>query len=73
VNITATASEWLRFSAWTGAGSGSNSGTNNPAFVTINGPITQEPASFDFLAEIRGITIGGRWISDDQLRHYVWP
>jgi len=58
VNISATASNGYAFSTWTGTGSGSYSGTNNPLFVTMNGPITQT-ASFDFLAEITGITIGG--------------
>ena len=57
VNISATALSGYVFNTWTGTGSGSYTGTNNPAFVTINGPITQT-ASFDFLAEIMGITIG---------------
>jgi hypothetical protein len=34
-----------RFNAWTGSGTGSYSGTNNPASITMNGPIT-ENASF---------------------------
>jgi len=58
VTISTTASSGYAFSTWTGTGSGSYSGTNNPAFVTINGPITQT-ASFDFLAAIMGMTIGG--------------
>ena len=33
------------FSSWSGAGTGSYSGTNNPASITMNGPIT-EVASF---------------------------
>ena len=33
------------FSGWTGSGAGSYSGTNNPASITMNGPIT-ETASF---------------------------
>jgi hypothetical protein len=33
------------FAGWTGTGSGSYSGTNNPASITMNGPIT-ENASF---------------------------
>jgi hypothetical protein len=57
VSISATASNGFAFSAWTGTGNGSYSGTNNPALVAINGPITQT-ASFDFLAQIMGITIG---------------
>jgi hypothetical protein len=58
VNISATASNGYAFSAWAGSGSGSFSGTNGSASVTMNGPITQT-ASFDFLAEITGIMIGG--------------
>jgi hypothetical protein len=58
VNISATASNGYAFSAWAGSGSGSYSGTNSSASVTMNGPIT-ETASFDFLATIMGITIGG--------------
>lgn len=58
VNISATASNGFAFSVWTGAGSGSYSGTNNPTLVTFNGPIT-ETGSFDFLSEITGVTIGG--------------
>ena len=56
VDISATASNGFTFTAWTGIGSGSYSGTNNPASVTINGPVTQT-AGFDVLPEILGITI----------------
>ncbi len=45
VNVSATASEGYSFSGWTGSGSGAYSGTNNPASITMNGPIT-ETASF---------------------------
>lgn len=41
VPITATPGGGYVFSSWTGAGSGSYTGTNNPAQVTMNGPITQ--------------------------------
>ena len=58
VNISATASNGYAFSAWSGSGSGSYSGTNSSPSVTMNGPIT-ETAGFDFLAEITGIMIGG--------------
>ncbi|HXI85003.1 MAG TPA: glycosyl hydrolase family 28-related protein [Verrucomicrobiae bacterium] len=58
VNISASALSGYAFDAWTGTGSGSYSGTNNPASITINGPIMQT-AGFDFLAAITGITIGG--------------
>jgi len=58
VNIGATAWSGYAFGTWAGTGSGSYSGTNNPASVPINGPITQT-ASFNFLAQILGVTIGG--------------
>ena len=49
VSITATPTNnnqvSYSFSGWTGSGSGSYSGTNNPAAITMNGPIT-ETASF---------------------------
>jgi uncharacterized repeat protein (TIGR02543 family) len=45
VAIRATASNGYHFSGWTGSGNGSYSGPNNPASVTMNGPIT-ETASF---------------------------
>ena len=32
------------FAGWTGAGAGSYSGTNNPASITMNGPITENAA-----------------------------
>jgi hypothetical protein len=45
VTIMATASNNYSFGSWTGSGSGSYSGGNNPASVTMNGPIT-ETANF---------------------------
>jgi hypothetical protein len=57
VNVSATASNGYTFSTWTGIGSGSYSGTNNPASITINEPVTQT-AGFDLLPEILGITVG---------------
>jgi uncharacterized repeat protein (TIGR01451 family) len=45
VSITATPTNntqvSYRFDAWTGTGLGSYSGTNNPASITMNGPITE--------------------------------
>ncbi len=41
VSISATPATGYSFSNWTGSGSGSYSGTNNPASVTMNGPITE--------------------------------
>src|SRR5205085_1674008 len=45
VSITGTptnnTSVSYNFSSWTGSGTGSYSGTNNPASITMNGPITE--------------------------------
>jgi Divergent InlB B-repeat domain/Subtilase family len=45
VAISATPNAGFVFSSWTGAGSGSFTGSANPASVTMNGPIT-ETATF---------------------------
>jgi len=45
VSITAAADNGYSFSNWSGTGTGSYSGTNNPASITMNGPIT-ETATF---------------------------
>jgi len=45
VSISATPATGYTFSGWTGSGPGSYTGTNNPASITMNGPIT-ETASF---------------------------
>jgi hypothetical protein len=45
VSITATATTGYTFAGWTGTGAGSYSGMNNPASITMNGPVT-ENASF---------------------------
>jgi len=41
ISINATPASGYSFSSWTGSGSGSYSGTNNPASITIRGPITE--------------------------------
>ena len=45
ISITATPTNnnqvSYSFSKWTGSGAGSYSGTNNPASITMNGPITE--------------------------------
>jgi hypothetical protein len=43
VTISATASNGYSFGSWSGTGTGSYSGGNNPASVTMNGPITETP------------------------------
>jgi hypothetical protein len=46
LNISATPSGGFTFSGWTGSGTGSYSGANNPASISMNGPIT-ETANFN--------------------------
>jgi Divergent InlB B-repeat domain/Galactose oxidase, central domain len=41
VTIRATPSNGYHFTRWTGSGNGSYSGTNNPASITMTGPITE--------------------------------
>ncbi len=48
VGITASPATGFQFSSWTGSGTGSYTGTNNPANITINAPIT-ENASFSLI------------------------
>ena len=45
ISISATAASGYHFTNWTGSGTGSFSGTNNPASITMGGPIT-ETATF---------------------------
>ncbi len=45
VSISATPTTGNSFSGWVGSGSGSYTGANNPASITMNGPVT-ETASF---------------------------
>ena len=54
VNISATASNGYSFGSWTGSGSGSYSGNNNAASVTMNGPIT-ETASFATQVQVQAM------------------
>jgi len=44
ITISATPGARSVFDSWTGSGSGSYSGTNNPAAVTMNGPISETAA-----------------------------
>ena len=64
VNISATASNEYSFGGWIGSGTGAYSGSNNPASITLNSPLTQS-ASFEVVTNIGppsqsilGITIG---------------
>jgi predicted heme/steroid binding protein len=45
ISINATPASANHFNRWTGSGAGSYSGRNNPASITMNGPIT-ETATF---------------------------
>ena len=44
ISISATPSSGYNFTNWTGTGTGSYSGTNNPASIIMNGPITEAAA-----------------------------
>ena len=44
-SISATPTSGYSFTNWSGSGIGSYSGTNNPASITMSGPIT-ETATF---------------------------
>src|SRR4029077_4272843 len=44
VSLSATPSAGYTFSGWTGSGTGSYSGTTNPASITMSGPITETAA-----------------------------
>jgi hypothetical protein len=54
VSISATASNGYSFGGWTGSGSGSYSGTNNAASVTMNGPVIQT-AGFTLQVQVQAI------------------
>jgi hypothetical protein len=59
VNLTGTPSNGCSFSGWTGSGSGSYSGTNNPASIVLSGPTT-ELADFELIpSRIVGISLSG--------------
>ncbi len=56
VNIQATPTSNHIFLSWTGTGTGSYTGTNNPATVTMNGQIT-ETANFQQTASQLSVTL----------------
>ncbi|OYT44454.1 hypothetical protein B6U84_04085, partial [Candidatus Bathyarchaeota archaeon ex4484_40] len=61
VTISASPSASYRFDKWQGSGSGSYSGTNNPASVTMNGPITQTA----YFVEVATVTFQVSGMSSD--------
>jgi hypothetical protein len=61
VQISATPSSNYRFDRWTGSGTGSYSGTSNPATVTMNGPISETA----YFVEIATVTFSANGLSSD--------
>jgi hypothetical protein len=57
VNLSATPSNGYSFSGWTGSGSGSYSGTNNPHPTIISGPITETGSFARVPSRILGISV----------------
>lgn len=53
VTISATANSGYVFSSWSGSGSGSYTGTTNPASITMNGPVSETAT----LAKVSGAMI----------------
>ena len=50
--IAATANAGYTFASWTGSGAGAYTGANNPAAVTMNGPVTETAAFTPILPPI---------------------
>jgi len=61
VQISAAPSSSYRFDHWTGSGTGSYSGTSNPATVTMNSPITESA----YFVEIATVTFSANGIGSD--------
>jgi len=57
VNVSATASNGYSFSGWTGNGSGSYSGTNNPVSIVVTSPITELGSFVQNPSRILGVGI----------------
>jgi hypothetical protein len=82
VSITATATNNTQvsynFAGWTGAGPGSYSGTNNPASITINGPIsenavfTQNPVQITVQTNPAGRTFSVDGTSYTSAQSFSW-
>lgn len=60
VTIKALTAIGASFGAWTGVGSGSFTGTNNPAVVTMEGPITESASFTGLLTNILTVFINGK-------------
>jgi hypothetical protein len=67
-----------RFDAWTGTGTGSYSGTNNPASITMNGPITesaafiQNPVQVTVQTNLAGLSFSVDGISYTAAQTFSW-
>jgi hypothetical protein len=82
VSITATPTNntqvSYRFDAWTGTSAGSYSGTNNPASITMNGPITenatfiQNPVQVTVQTNLAGRTFSVDGISYTSAQSFSW-
>jgi len=71
VSISATAASGYAFSSWTGSGTGSYSGTDNPKTITMNGPITEtanfQPSSTTVLITITSSPAGSGFVKVDDV------
>lgn len=56
VSISATPSNAFSFGSWSGTGSGSYSGSSNPAMITLNGPVMENAAFFPPTHSITGLS-----------------
>ena len=78
VSITATPSTGYSFNSWTGSGTGSYSGTNNPASITMNSPITetasftQNPIQVTVQTSIAGLSFSVDNISYTSAQTFTW-
>lgn len=76
MNISATASNGYSFTSWTGSGSGAYSGNNNPASVTMNGPITQtanfttQAQAMDFVQQPENVLQGATITPEVQVQAF---
>lgn len=67
VTISATPASDYRFDRWVGSGSGSYTGSSNPAHITMNSPITEtanfvvQPSSYTVTFTQTGLPIGTSW------------